>query len=102
MVTKKTGQPDPPTRLSPRDAVGAALHFYQEVTSTQAKGRLEEVKLSDDEKYWLITLSFLQPADSDAWAVVAAVAPRSERAYKTFRVEATSGRVVAMEMLESQ
>lgn len=48
--------------------------------------RLEEVELTEDEKYWLITLSY-----SDKKLI-----PRRE--YKVFKIDAETGKVQAMKI----
>jgi hypothetical protein len=48
--------------------------------------RLEEVELSDDEKYWSVTLSYTESIGS----------PLIRRSYKRFRIRASDGKVMAM------
>ena len=75
-----------------REAVERAVEYMR---SLPAQGDvreilLEEVELSDDERHWLITLSY-----TAGNAPIAFV-----RKYKTFKVEASSGRVIAMKIRE--
>jgi len=51
---------------------------------------LEEAELSEDERYWFITLSYVQGATFLA----------ATRRYRTFRIEAATGRVVSMKLRE--
>ncbi|MBM4325761.1 MAG: hypothetical protein FJ118_01245 [Deltaproteobacteria bacterium] len=53
-----------------------------------ARTRLEEVDLSEDEKYWLITLGW----DEDDLGI--------RRVYKVFKVDSETGKVVSMRMRE--
>lgn len=64
---------------------------------------LEEVELSDDDAYWLITLGFDNPhqrgpiaAAFDPLAEI--MRPREPRIYKTIKVDAKTGRVVSMKI----
>lgn len=54
--------------------------------------RLEEVELSEDEQFWFITLGFNRPVDS-AFAVIQ---NQTQREYKTFKIDTTTGKVKAM------
>ena len=53
--------------------------------------QLEEVELSEDEKYWFITLSFRE-------AYFAGIPPRKN--YKLFKINADSGQVQSMKIRE--
>jgi len=57
--------------------------------------QLEEVELTEDDKYWLITLSFPDLSIrriNKSW--------RTGRTYKTLKVKANTGTVVAMKIRE--
>ncbi|QQE67477.1 hypothetical protein GFS31_41900 (plasmid) [Leptolyngbya sp. BL0902] len=56
--------------------------------------RLEEVELSEDEKFWFITLGFLRPTD----AAFAILQSQKQRDYKQFKVDAETGEVKAMKI----
>ncbi len=58
---------------------------------------LEEVELSEDSKYWLITLSFPAPASS-----VNAILGIRGRRYKIFKVDTETGEVLSMKIRELQ
>ncbi|HEY0083585.1 MAG TPA: hypothetical protein VGB61_12400 [Pyrinomonadaceae bacterium] len=58
---------------------------------------LEEVELSEDEKYWLITLSFPAPSSSSHQLF-----GRSGRRYKIFKVDTDTGEVLSMKIRELQ
>ena len=75
-----------------RDAVERAVE-YMRTLPAQGDIRdvlLEEVELSDDERHWFITLSYLTTGATLL----------SGRKYKTFKVEASTGRVIAMKIRE--
>ena len=88
-----------------RNAVEAAYNYLrslQDMMGNQLENlRLEEVELSEDKNFWLITLGF----DGDfitnnSIAVAALGMPKQERRreYKLFKVNSQSGEVEAMKI----
>lgn len=69
-----------------KEAVGKASTFLQVLIPKAWKERLEEVELTEDEKYWLVTLSYLETMIE------------TQRQYKSFKVDATSGEVQSMKI----
>lgn len=69
-----------------KEAVGKASTFLQVLIPNALKERLEEVELTEDEKYWLVTLSYLETMIE------------TQRQYKSFKVDATSGEVQSMKI----
>ena len=63
--------------------------------------RVEEVELSEDEKFWSITLGFNRPADrvEDPLGEVLD-APRYRREYKIFKVDAETFQIKSMKIRE--
>jgi hypothetical protein len=61
--------------------------------------RVEEVEISEDDKFWLITLGFSRPADrvEDPLGEVLD-APRYRREYKIFKVDADTCQVKSMKI----
>ena len=57
--------------------------------------RLEEVELTEDGKYWLITLSLPPPKSA-----ISAVFQIGARQYKIFKVDADTGEVLSMKIRE--
>ncbi len=51
---------------------------------------LEEIELTEDEEFWLITISFQPPGEIIS----------SRRRYKTFKIDATTGELQSMKMRE--
>jgi hypothetical protein len=89
-----------------KQAVSKAMQYVQDLYGGRAPSpvqsgkapltlRLEEVELSDDEKYWSITVSFDQPI-VPANPLQEAMGPSSERVYKTVKIKASSGRAMSM------
>jgi hypothetical protein len=58
---------------------------------------LEEVELSEDGKYWLITLSFAAPSSS-----VHPILGIRGRLYKIFKIDTDTGEVLSMKIRELQ
>jgi hypothetical protein len=64
--------------------------------------RLEEVELSEDERYWNITLGWVEPAvaENPFDAALSSGARVLPRVYKTLVVDAQSGAVKSMKIRE--
>jgi hypothetical protein len=77
-----------------KEAVSAATGFAREVYGGDLGFTLEEVEPSPDERYWLITLGFVDNANP--FAVIAG--GRVNRDYKVFKVDAESGEVISMKL----
>jgi len=56
--------------------------------------RLEEVELSEDGKFWFVTLGFDRPVD----APLAILQNQIQREYKQFKIDAVTGEVKAMKI----
>ena len=90
-----------------KEAVDNAIRFFKEVSVTEIPGlRVEEVKLSEDDQHWLITLGFLGEelvVDSESGSLFRGLTtgqplahPRRERECKLFRVRKGDGNVEEM------
>ena len=66
----------------------ATLYTDEGIHSVQ----LEEVEISDDGKYWLITLSYPMPGQ------LPTIDPNHKRKYKVFKIDAETGQVVSMKI----
>jgi len=77
--------------LDVKEAAQKASEYFAALYSDQAASRvqLEEVELSDDGEYWLITLSY--PV-SPSFSVPA------KRKYKIFKINAKTGEVKSMKI----
>ena len=63
---------------------------------------LEEVELTEDEKFWLVTIGFsVQPLSSGQTATGSSAASSSRgpaHVYKTMKVDASSGRALSLKI----
>jgi hypothetical protein len=58
---------------------------------------LEEVRLSDDDQYWLVTLGFSRPVPTNPY-LEAMGAESLKREYKVFEISAETGEVRSMQI----
>ena len=83
-------------------AVKTALKFFRksfEPTGKLSNVQLEEIELSDDEKFWLITVGYDNPAAQDLIReklLLARLVPT--RKYKVVRVDADTGRPISIKI----
>ena len=79
-----------------KEAVKGAMVFLAQLQESNPPEdvTIEEVELSDDGLFWLITISF-SPSGS---SIAAITGQKTIKKYKIFRVDATSGEVVSMKM----
>lgn len=82
--------------LDVKAAAQKASEYFGALFSKElaADSRLEEVELSEDGKYWLITLSYPDTAS----ALQAIFANDPKRLYKQFKIDIASGSVVSMKI----
>jgi hypothetical protein len=85
-----------------KQAVQAAADFVAETFADEQvlDARLEEVELSEDEKTWFITLSFLRRRKASSALAVAVpdAAGRMDREYKILAVDSENRRVRSMKI----
>lgn len=83
-----------------RTAVNAANRYLTSLQDVMGNSlqdvRLEEVELSDDHKFWLVTLGFDTVAKNRTALDMQLRGP--QRDYKLFRVNAETGEVEAMKI----
>ncbi len=84
-----------------KQAVRAAIKFAEETLGPEeASGaRLEEVELSSDDAFWLITLGLRDRVAVEArtaWETLSAAPVKRE--YKVFKIDVGTGKVVSMKM----
>lgn len=89
--------------VSLKEAVSAAMSAVEDLYKGQpVTGMLlEEIELTEDEHYWLITVGFDIKKDSVPLTPLDALAlPKSEleRKYKIFKIDSEQGNVVSMKM----
>ena len=97
-----------------KEAVSAAVSFVKEAYEGEKLSNLglEEIELSDDEKFWFVTLGFSRPWDfpKKSQSLNPYTAPltgllqkpdeRPDREYKVFKVDVETGHVRSMKMLD--
>jgi hypothetical protein len=91
--------------INVKDAVKRAIVYFQDLMQSQISDIwLEEVELSADEEWWVITLSALAPARKEANDALTVILAKSERLYRTFKVDSHTGQVRSMKIhtLQSQ
>jgi hypothetical protein len=81
--------------LDVKEAAQRASEYFATLfpADLASKARLEEVELSDDGQYWLITLGY--PKDETPNFLFGTGRPRE---YKQFKIEAATGKVVSMKI----
>jgi hypothetical protein len=95
------------TEIDVKQAVQRAKDFAAELFKPEKISRLglEAVERTDDGRYWLVTLGFTRPAlyaRTGGPSPLDQVLPRTEpREYKIFRVDASSGEVVSVDIFNS-
>ncbi len=77
----------------------AALEFFNSVSPHHGDPVLvEEVELSEDGRYWLITLGYNLPNEPpDVWGLLDA-GGKQHREYKTFKIDRETGEVRSMKI----
>ncbi len=88
MVQKKTVKKE---RITPRDAASAASMYFNEVAGPPTSLTIEEIELSDDKMFWLVTLGYSRPG-------LPFYVGTGATDYKVFKVDAYSGEVLSMKI----
>ena len=79
-----------------KEAADRAIRYMQSLPNMPATAiRLEEVGLTNNEAFWLITLSFMDDTEPRG---LAAIANAPERQYKVFEIDAETGKVRSMKI----
>ncbi len=82
-------------------AAAAAQKFFADKKLIDMQ--LEEVEMSDDQGFWLITLGFLVPDLTPLSGIETMIHMGEDkylRKYKVFKVDANTGKVVSMKIRE--
>jgi len=82
-------------------AATAAAKYFKQLFTTVRNFSLEEVELTDDEKFWLITLSYEVPQGPDLRGIEIRFAPPKTK-FKVFKVNAQTGAVHSMKMRQAE
>ena len=100
--------------ISIKEAAQQAAEFCQQLFPDAQDILLEEVERDENDKFWLITVSYLAPAVKRAGTAVSGTMetalgttmqqlfPRFERRYKSLKIDAQTGNVVSMKIRELQ
>jgi hypothetical protein len=84
-------------RIDARQAASAAAAYFRELYSNVASFSLEEVEFSEHENCWMITLSFeIPPSQGLSAALIPFQPPKTK--FKVFKVDARTGKVIAMKI----
>lgn len=77
--------------INAKEAASAAIEYLKSFYASSKNIMLEEVELSEEKKSWSITISFenVDPEDKKPSTIIT-------RIYKIFRIDNTSGQVIAM------
>ena len=96
-VEKKEGNKG---RIDVREAAKAAAEYFSKLYSDKQYSDLllEEVELSEDEKHWLITLSYAYEVATAPTALSTFLSTGKHRKYKLFKIDAATGNVEAMKI----
>jgi hypothetical protein len=82
-------------KIDARAAASAAAAYFKELYPNVTAFSLEEVELSENGTHWLITLSFDIPP-TQGLGMIGFLPPKTK--FKVFKVDAKTGRVVAMKI----
>jgi hypothetical protein len=86
-----------------KQAVKAATEHLIKLYDTPPGVQLEEIYRSDDDGFWLVTLSFVGPVAAEELSYVQKLGypfgmPNVARRYKTFEVDGETGEVRSMKI----
>lgn len=85
--------------LDVKEAARTAAEYFASLydPKTYSDLQLEEVELTEDRKYWLITLSYASTdATQTQFGALLNLPVSRERKYKQFKIDAETGQVQAM------
>jgi hypothetical protein len=93
--------------INVRQAVEDAMTHFQGIKDLFGQQvhdiRLEEIELTEDEKYWLVTIGFTREIENNnertkAFRDILPIPPLVDRQYKTLKVNAETGEVKAIKI----
>ena len=87
--------------IAVKQAVRIALDYFKDLYDTGGLRdiRLEEVELTEDGKFWLVTLGFDRPVPQAIFEAFGA--PKYQREYKVLKIDSSRGEVHGMKIRES-
>ncbi len=80
--------------IDARTASDKAIEYFKAFFPDAKKVHLEEVELTDDKKYWLVTVGY----DSDDLAAPTQLIIGRSNKYKVFKVDADSAEILSMKL----
>ncbi len=87
--------------INVKEAIVKAMEYFDLIYDDKEYSnlQLEEVELSDDSKYWLITLGYHVPLPAKSSAVARALGSAIyNREYKILKVRSDTGDVISMKI----
>ncbi|MDT3740874.1 MAG: hypothetical protein RO257_15400 [Candidatus Kapabacteria bacterium] len=81
--------------ISNKEAAQKAIEYLENFYDETKNILLEEVELTDDNKFWLITLSYDSKLPMSALDIAVG---KNNRSYKIFEVSTTKGEVKSMKI----
>jgi hypothetical protein len=93
-------------KIDARGAVITAKKYFEDlqelIGNTFQDTLLEELELSEDKKFWLITLGFNRPVPRTKNPLLPEItsSPEYKREYKLFKVDSETGEVKSMKIRE--
>lgn len=83
-------------------AVRAAVKFITGLYEPELLNDLllEEIELSEDKRYWLVTLGFTRYLPTPSHPLQHLAAPRTVRSYKQIKVDANTAQVESLKIRE--
>ena len=81
-----------------KQAVSIALKYSQSLLQDAANLALEEVELTEDQRYWLVTVGFTRPSERTNIKSILGGAEPATRYYKIIKIDATTGDAVSMKI----
>jgi len=88
-----------PPKISVADAASAAKEYFRTLFQNVHSFSLEEVELSEDGQYWMITLGYEVP--KELLETNSLFLPPKTK-FKVFKVDAQSGQVLSMKIRSLQ
>ena len=89
--------------LNVKEAVDKAISIFRDIVDVRnvTELRLEEVELSEDGKYWLITLGYDRAKPGDPFAGLLGSAKREFiREYRVLKISSSTGELLSMKIRE--
>jgi hypothetical protein len=85
--------------MTVRDATQKAIKEFSEVFQNGYQNvRLEEIEISDDERYWYVTLGYDDPSVHPAAALSRQLGVPAQRAYKVVKIDDMTGKVISIKI----